>query len=80
MQREKQKQIKMRKVGPLKLIQIFAAIMLLLMAVEYLVGDRLKTLLMVLRLMTVVTLFVYAMFNSAAIEHEKIEKEKAKTN
>jgi hypothetical protein len=70
----------MKKVSPLKLIRIFAAIMLLLMAVEYFGGEQMKTPLMVLRLITLVTLFVYAMFNSTAIEQEKIENERTKAN
>lgn len=54
--------------------------MLLLLAVEFFVDEEFKTPLMVLRLVTAVTLFIYAMFNSAAIEQEKIEKERAKAN
>lgn len=70
----------MKKISPLKLIRIFAAVMLLLLAVEFFVDEEFKTPLMVLRLITAVTLFVYAMFNSTVIEHEKIEKERAKAN
>lgn len=70
----------MKKVSPLKLIRIFAAIMLLLLVVEFFLDEKSKTPLMVLRLITAVTLFVYAMFNSTAIEQEKIESEKAKAN
>jgi hypothetical protein len=67
----------MKKASPLKLIRIFAAVMLLLLALEFFLDEKYKTPLMVLRLITAVTLFVYAMFNSTAIEQEKIEKAKA---
>jgi hypothetical protein len=67
----------MKKVSPLKLIRIFAAIMLLLLAGEFFVGEEYKTPLMVLRLITAAAIFIYAMFNSTAIEQEKIEQEKA---
>jgi hypothetical protein len=70
----------MKKTSPLKLIRIFAAVMLFLLAVEFFMDEKFKTPLMVLRLITAVTLFVYAMFNSTAIEQEKIEKERAKAN
>lgn len=80
MQKEKLKPIKMKKTSPLKLIRIFAAVMLLLLAVEFFMDEKFKTPLMVLRLITAVTLFVYAMFNSTAIEQKKIEKERAKAN
>jgi hypothetical protein len=67
----------MKKLSPLKIIRIMSAIMLLLWIVEYFMDDKFKTSFQTLRLITVVTLFAYAMFNSGAIEQEKIEREKA---
>lgn len=80
MRKEKQKPIKMKKLSPLKFIQILAVIMLLLIAVEYLLDAKMKTPLTVLRVITAIGIIVFAMFNGKAIEQEKIEREKAKAN
>jgi diacylglycerol kinase len=67
----------MKKVSPLKLIRIVLGVALVLIIAEFFVDESVKRWTSVIKLCLMVFGFVYALFNSTAIEQEKIKREKA---
>lgn len=68
----------MKKLTPLKTVQLIVLIALCFQIAQFFMEEKYKTTISIITCCLLFGTFIYAMFNSGKIEQEKIEREERK--